>query len=113
MDQELLESCEVRDFKKGDIILRQTDEANGMYVIKAGNVQVLRDGKIMSTLTKGDFFGEMAIMLHEPRCATIRVSSDELSTYYLSIEKFDEIKKEVGEEVIRTILERTIDNCKR
>lgn len=113
MDPELLKVCGVKDYKKGDIVLRQEDKADGMYVIKSGKVDVEIDGKIISTLAEGDFFGEMGIMLHEPRCATIRVMSDELSAYFLSKEKFEEVKDELGEEVITKILERTAENCER
>ena len=113
MDPELLKECEVRDFKKGDIILKQEDDANGMYVIKSGKVAVEMDGKFIATLEEGEFFGEMALMLHEPRNATIRVMSDELSTHFISKETFGKVKEELGEEVTVKILQRIIENCDR
>ena len=113
METELLENCELRTYKKDDIVLRQNEEADGMYVIKSGNVNVEIDGEHIATLEAGDFFGEMSLMLHEPRNATIKVTSDELSAYYLSKDNFQKIKEEVGEEVIAKILQRIAENCKR
>ena len=111
MDPEILEFCELRKYKQGDIILRQNEEADGMYVIKSGKVEVEMNGNIIARLEAGEFFGEMGIMLHAPRNATIRVVSEELSTYFLSKETFDKLRKEIGEEVIAKMLERTIQNC--
>ena len=45
-------------------------------------------------------------MLHERRSATIRVVSDDLSTYFLSKEAFEEVKDELGEELIEKTLQR-------
>ena len=113
MDPEILESSEVRGYKKGDIIIHQNDEADGLYVIKSGKVEVEMDGNKIAALEEGDFFGEMGVMLHQPRSATIRVVSEELSAHFLSREAFEKIKKQVGEEVIAKLLERVIENCKR
>jgi len=110
MDPKLLQGSEARTFVKDDIVLRQEDEADGMYVINSGSVTVDIDGQYITTLKEGDFFGEIALMLHEPRSATIKVLSDELSVQFISKAKFDEIKEELGQEVLTEILQRLSDN---
>ena len=47
-----------------------------MYVIKRGEVQVLRDNTILALLKDGQFFGEMALVSDETRNATIKSVSD-------------------------------------
>ncbi len=106
MDEILLEVCENRDFKKDDIIFSQKDKADGMYIIKSGKVDVERDYEVIATLEDGDCFGEMGIMLHEKRSATIRVVSDNLSTYFLSKVAYEEVKDEMGEDVTEKALQR-------
>lgn len=113
MDPEILQDCEVKTYKKGDVIIRQKDQVDGMYVIKRGKAQVEMDGAPVAVLRKSDFFGEMGLLLHEPRNATVTVITDELVTHFLSRQKFEEIRKNVQEEVIAKLLERTIENCKR
>ena len=61
----------------GQILFRQKDPGDSLYVIRAGEVDVLvnqADGSQMklATLGPGDFFGEMAALTGEPRSATIR-----------------------------------------
>ncbi len=110
MNSELLKACETRKYKKNDIVLRQNEEADGMYIINSGNVSVDIDGEHVTMLEKDDFFGEMGLMLHQPRNATIKVVSDELVTQFLSKENFEKVKEQVGEEVIAKTLERLNDN---
>lgn len=63
-------------FEDGEIIVRQGDEGNCMYVIQDGRVEVVRtqgdDIVRLAVLNQGDFFGEMAIFEKEVRSATVR-----------------------------------------
>lgn len=113
MDPEILAVSEPKQYKKDDIVLKQEEPADGMYIIDSGTVNVEIDGGHIATLEEGDFFGEMGLMLHKPRNATIRAASDELKLHFLSKEKFEEIKDKVGEEVITKVLERLNDNYSR
>lgn len=113
MDPKLSDLCEVKEFKKGDIILRQEDKVDGMYVIKSGKVDVLRDNEVIASLEDGDYFGEMGLLLHERRSATVRAMSDTLSTYFLSKEDFEKVKEELGEDLIDKALKRYSETYKK
>ncbi len=69
-----------RAFKRGEYLFHDNDKGNEMFVIQEGEVEVLKkiggQEKVLATLKKGDFFGEMAILNGKPRTATIRVSVD-------------------------------------
>ena len=65
-------------YQSGQDIIRQGDLGDCMYVIQAGQVQVLqdRDGQEvqLAVLDEGDFFGEMALFEHQVRSATVRAA---------------------------------------
>lgn len=58
-------------FAAGQRILRQGFQGNGFYVILDGEVAVRIDGEDRARLGKGDFFGEMSLLLGEPPVADI------------------------------------------
>jgi NADH dehydrogenase len=59
-------------FEPGDIVFRQGDLGDNVYVIQSGECEVLRDGALLTTLTPGEYFGEMALLSDKTRNATVR-----------------------------------------
>lgn len=63
-------------YQDGEVIIRQGEVGDCMFVIQEGAVEVVldRDGREvrLAVRKKGDFFGEMAIFEREVRSATVR-----------------------------------------
>ena len=63
-------------YHDGEVIVREGEAGDCMYVVQAGQVEVLQgkeNGEVrLAVLNKGDFFGEMAIFEREVRSATVR-----------------------------------------
>jgi len=65
----------VRFFDQGRVIFRENDDGNEMFIIIQGIVEIRKatgqsSSKILTTLQKGDMFGEMAIIEKQPRSAS-------------------------------------------
>ncbi|HWH24223.1 MAG TPA: cyclic nucleotide-binding domain-containing protein [Candidatus Limnocylindria bacterium] len=58
-------------FPAGHRVLRQGFTGTGFYVILEGEVAIRIDGEERARLAKGDFFGEMSILLGEPPVADV------------------------------------------
>jgi CRP-like cAMP-binding protein len=58
-------------FSEGQRILRQGFTGTGFYVILEGEAAVRIDGVQRATLGKGDFFGDISILLGEPPVADV------------------------------------------
>jgi small-conductance mechanosensitive channel/CRP-like cAMP-binding protein len=77
----LAAAATTRLFSPGELIVRQDDDADELYIIERGVVTVLLEakGKKPSEVTKlgeGMFFGEMALLTGERRQATVRAVSE-------------------------------------
>ena len=70
-------------FPAGTRVLRQGLSGSAFHVILDGEADVVIDGQQRATLARGDFFGEIAILLGEPPGADI-VASRELRTRVLA-----------------------------
>ena len=58
-------------FPKDARVLRQGLTGSGFYVILDGEADVVADGQKRATLARGDFFGEVSVLLGEPPTADI------------------------------------------
>lgn len=69
-----------KKFRDGEVIVRQGDVGDCMYIIQQGSVGVfhVQDGREiqLTQLGVGDFFGEMAIVERELRSADVRAVGD-------------------------------------
>jgi CRP-like cAMP-binding protein len=64
-----------RTYKAGEVIFREGEPGNGMYIVRKGAVRIvirMPDGseKQLAQLTERQFFGEMALLEQAPRSAS-------------------------------------------
>ena len=69
-------------YPAGQRILRQGFTGTGFYVVLDGEVAIKIDGNEVARLSKGDFFGEMSILLGEPPVADV-VATRQLHVLHL------------------------------
>lgn len=86
---QLAHQVKIEPFGEGEIIVRQQEAGDSLYVIIKGMCEVLlesdsRQSKQIAVLKKGDFFGEMSLLTGEPRSATVRAIEN---TEVIKIEK--------------------------
>ena len=62
---------EERLFPEGERILRQGLSGSAFFVIVDGAASIVVDGTPRATLGRGDFFGEVSILLGEPPVADV------------------------------------------
>ena len=77
-------------------ILRQGVSGSGFYIILEGTAAIRVNGADRSTLKAGDFFGEIAIMEHDRRTATV-VASTPVTAVVMLARDFETIVKDITE----------------
>lgn len=58
-------------FGPGEAIITEGDPGDGLYLILAGSAQVVRDRKVLNTLGPFRSFGEISLLVDQPRTATV------------------------------------------
>ena len=66
---------EEMDFPAGHVLCKQGESGGEFFVIVSGTAKVERDGRSVRQLDPGDFFGEIALLDHGPRTATVTTTS--------------------------------------
>jgi CRP/FNR family cyclic AMP-dependent transcriptional regulator len=63
-------------YDAGATIVKAGAGGHGLYIIKQGNVSVVRDGQKVAVMGPGQFFGEISVLDGGPRTADVRADSD-------------------------------------
>src|SRR6187397_1400907 len=63
-------------FAVGQVIFRQGDVGDFMYVIQEGEVDILLHEKVVETVEPGGILGELALIDNRPRAATAIARTD-------------------------------------
>jgi CRP/FNR family transcriptional regulator, cyclic AMP receptor protein len=66
----------LRAYKAGEVIFREGDPAEELFVVKSGVVEIHLGNHLLDTLPERSIFGEMALIDHGPRSATAVAATD-------------------------------------
>lgn len=113
----LLGFCPIVSVPGHAFFFRENDQGDSMFVLEAGTAEVLKcwDGedRLLKKLVKGDCFGEMAVMDHCARsasvraledCSAIKISAADLYRVYgEDLKQFALIQMNMGREVCRRL----------
>jgi len=91
---EILSRAEIKKFGAGEVIVREGDTGDTVYIIRQGRVTVrahiLGRELDLADLAEGDLFGEVAYLTGRPRTADVIAESD-VEVYEISRALLDEI----------------------
>ena len=65
-----------RSYKAGEVIFRQGDAADELFIVQSGKVEIRLGNRLLDTLPELSIFGEMALIDHSPRSATAVAATD-------------------------------------
>jgi CRP-like cAMP-binding protein len=63
-------------YPEGEVIIREGDHGEEMFLIVEGEIEIHRESKPLAVLKSHDNFGEMSILDNEPRSATATARAD-------------------------------------
>lgn len=73
-------------YEPGATIVRSGASGHGLYIIKEGNVAVVRDGQKVASMGPGQFFGEISVLDGGPRTAEVRAETNTVCLTLISWE---------------------------
>jgi diguanylate cyclase (GGDEF)-like protein len=101
---------ELAFFREGDTIFKEGDAGEDMYILFSGalNASITQlDGtqRRLFNIELGEFFGEMSIIAHDPRSATITATADSNVIIFKAVDFYKIISQYpiIGFKILRTI----------
>lgn len=99
--QQLATRVSHRHLARGEVVIRQGDEAGSCYMLQSGTMEVFVDDRIVATLEPGALFGEGAVLTSGHRTATVR-AVEECEVLELAHEDFVDVLQsdvEIAQEI--------------
>lgn len=79
MREEIANIAQSLRLERGSWLFRQDEEADGVYVVRLGHLEVIQEGEepeTINTLTRGAVLGELALLSESTRSASVRALRD-------------------------------------
>lgn len=117
--QILVRNTYERTFEAGAVIFEEGDPGDVLFVLQSGEVELTRFGltgrQVVARLSTGEFFGEMSVVVGEPRtaravaitpCRVLELDSATLEAMCVE-------RPEIAIRIIRRLTDRLIDSERR
>ena len=115
----LVKSAKMKNFKKGDVLFKEGDIGDALYVVRKGSVKIARANRkgvdvAQTYIPAGNYVGEMALLKEEPMPRSATVSAA-VACETIGIEKadFQNLLKQNADartRILRIAEERKIEN---
>jgi CRP-like cAMP-binding protein/Zn-dependent protease len=87
---ELLDLGAWISFSPGEEIMREGDVGDSFYAISSGQVDIVKGERLVTTIGRGSYFGEVALLMEVPRTATV-MARTAVRAFRLEREGFDRL----------------------
>ena len=94
----IAQNSESRKYREGDILFRESDDADGLYLVLSGQLQFSvaapdgRPSRVIGEAGPGEYVGEFSLLDGKPRSATVRANKATEITF-LSDKAFEVLLK--------------------
>jgi cAMP-dependent protein kinase regulator len=75
----IADALETQKYTSGQTIIKEGDPGESFFILESGEADVFKEeekGKVLKTYTKGDYFGELALLNDAPRAASVVAKSE-------------------------------------
>ncbi|MFD0697308.1 peptidase domain-containing ABC transporter [Paenibacillus sp. GCM10027628] len=86
----LLDSFEIREYERGQDLVREGEQGDAFYIIRTGRASVEQGAErhVLNKLLPGDFFGELSLLTGAPRKASVR-AEEPITAFRLGKSEFE------------------------
>jgi CRP-like cAMP-binding protein len=103
------------DVPGGKVLCKQGDVGHEFFVILEGEAEVTRGAEHIATLGPGEMFGEIALLEHVPRTATVTAKTP-LRFFVMTSQSFWSLidhHPDIEREILRTLVRRVLSDSRR
>ena len=83
-----------KNYNAGEFIFKEEEKGNNMFYIMSGSVRLAKKGQVLGIMQKGEYFGEMALLIGTPRTTSAQAEEDNTVVIAITPENFETLLRE-------------------
>lgn len=83
-----------KNFNAGEFIFKEEEKGSEMFYVTTGSVGLIKKGQTLGIMQKGDYFGEMALLIGTPRTTSAQAEEDNTVVISITPENFETLLRE-------------------
>ena len=91
--RELVKTMHPRQYKKDELVFSSGEIGASIVLIRSGGIEIKAADKLLAELGSGDFFGEVALIIDEPRTADAIATEDSELIFFLRSDLEEWVKR--------------------
>ncbi|MEM3127128.1 MAG: cyclic nucleotide-binding domain-containing protein [Candidatus Woesearchaeota archaeon] len=101
----IIKYCYERKHPDGEIVFYEGDPSSSLYIIMKGAVDIFKGKKKVTTINKGEFFGELSLVDPSPRSATTVAKGNTVLVSFskTQLEHISNIAPKTANKILRNI----------
>ncbi len=107
----LAEDTQYYTFSEGEVIFAKDDPPDGLYCVSQGEVAIVRDENIVTTINTHGFFGELALLDEAPRVASA-IAQNSCTLLFIEKDVFNRIADDVPD-ILRTVIKIILEYLRK
>ena len=102
-------------YSRGEVIIREGEQDKAIYLLKSGKLGVLKGDRLVAEIgNPGVFFGEMSVLLDQPRSVTVKALTPcVVEMYEADIDTLIGNHPQTSRLILRTLAERLVETTTR
>lgn len=83
-----------KNYNSGEFIFKEEEKGNDMFYVMSGSVRLAKKGQVLGIMQKGEYFGEMALLIGTPRTTSAQAEEDNTVVIAITPENFETLLRE-------------------
>ncbi|OMJ95133.1 hypothetical protein SteCoe_1499 [Stentor coeruleus] len=98
----LVNIVKIIEYEDEQVIVEQNNPGDCFFLIKTGKVDIIKDGQVIRSITKNDYFGERSLLFNNFRSASV-IANKKVTCWVMYKDEFLQI---LNEKIRKQLLER-------
>ncbi|CAD7926078.1 unnamed protein product [Amoebophrya sp. A120] len=103
---QIADALKAEVYENGEHIVTEGEAGDKFYIVESGNPVAVKGGEVVMQYQQADYFGELALLMEQPRLATVKAGEERCKVLSLDRKSFKRLLGPLDEIMRRAVSEK-------